>query len=71
MMTSKNGKILTVFDLLMTSNDLYKWPKMTSKISYNFDFMHIKLKNPGNKVTATNPVFGLIMTYNDLNDLQK
>ena len=54
----------TVFDLLMTSddlNDLQKWK------CFNYGFMHIKRKLGIQEYsTARNPVFHLLMTSYDL-----
>ena len=45
---------------------------MTSKNeNVNFGFMHIKQKIGIQVAGATNKVFDLLMTSNDLNDLQK
>ena len=46
----------------MTSNDLNKW-KMFQLWVYVYQ---TKASNPGNTVEATNPVFDLLMTSNDL-----
>ncbi len=45
----------------------------TNRIYFNYGFYayQAKARNPGNTLAATNPVFDLLMTSNDLNDLQK
>ena len=44
---------------------------MTLMTSKNENVYQTKARNPGNTVVATNTVFDLLMTSNDLNDLQK
>ena len=46
----------------MTSNDLDRWKRFHLWLNA----YQTKAKNPGNKVAATKPVFGLLLTSNDL-----
>ena len=45
----------------------------TNRIYFNYGLYayQAKARNPGNTVAATNPVFDLLITSNDLNNLQK
>jgi len=58
----------TMIGLLMTSID-HKWPQITSKMKIFLLLLYAlqkKARNPGKTVAATNPVFDLPMTSNDL-----